>query len=456
MSLLDRFRSGSVREPIIALAVAPVLLVVISAGITELMGGTRRVISDADVMAVNIEMTAKAMHAADNPAQAEGILRALNKAGLQVKEMSRQEIDRDTRALSSDGDIRNLIARRLPNPSDVQIRQITSPDAVQDLVVVGLDDTRTLAFTLEPSARAFDLRVLMPVVFWSVVAIAPVIILLTIYAGYMITAPLMRFAAAAQSLAPDDGPERPFREEGAHEISVLARALNDMRSRIHTMINDRTRMLRAISHDLRTPLTRLRLRAERSSQAELRDGMLSDISRINDMIEETLTYLRKDVATERLLRADLPSLLETVCADFSNAGFSVSYRGPTRLTYLCKPHGLYRAVANLVDNGTKFATEVSVSLDVTPGGMLQIDVGDDGPGLPAELRTKVLEPFFKVDSARATADGSGFGLGLSIVNDIIRDHGGQMSFLDRSPHGLTVRLLLPAQASAVTQAQRTA
>ncbi|WP_413989830.1 ATP-binding protein [Labrys okinawensis] len=454
MSLLDRFRSGSVREPIIALAVAPVLLVVIFAGITELMGGTRHVISTADVLAVNIEMAVKAIRAADSPAQAEDIVRALNKAGLQVREMTRQEVDRDTQALTSDGDIRNLVAKRLPNLPDVQLRHIASPDAAQDLVVVGLDDTRTLAFTLRPDARALDLRVLMPVVLWSVVAIAPVVILLTIYAGFMITAPLMRFAAAAQSLAPDDGPERPFSEKGAREISVLARALNDMRSRIHTMINDRTRMLRAISHDLRTPLTRLRLRAERSSQPELRDGMLSDISRINDMIEETLTYLRKDVATERLLRADLPSLLETVCADFSNAGFSVSYRGPTRLTYFCKPHGVYRAVANLVDNGTKFATDVVVSLETMEGGALQIDVSDDGPGLPDELKARVLEPFFKGDSARATDGDAGFGLGLSIVHDIVRDHNGRLSFVDRSPHGLTVRLLLPAQADAAPQSPR--
>ncbi|GLS20804.1 two-component sensor histidine kinase [Labrys miyagiensis] len=442
------------REPIIALAVAPVLLVVIFAAGTELMGGTRRVISNADVTAVNIEMAVKTIRAADSPAQAQDIVRALNKAGVPVKEMSRQEIDRDTQALTSDGDIRNLVAKRLPDLPDVQLRHIASPDAAHDIVIVGLDDTRTLAFTLGPDAGALDLRVLMPVVLWAVVAIAPVIILLTIYAGFMITAPLMRFAAAAQSLAPDDGPERPFSEKGAREISMLARALNDMRSRIHTMINDRTRMLRAISHDLRTPLTRLRLRAERSSQPELRDGMLSDISRINDMIEETLTYLRKDVATERLLRADLPSLLETVCADFSNAGFSVSYRGPTRLTYFCKPHGVYRAVANLVDNGTKFATDVVVSLEIVPGGALQIDVSDDGPGLPDELKTRALEPFFKGDSARATDGDAGFGLGLSIVHDIVRDHHGRLSFVDRSPHGLTVRLLLPAQADSTPQSQR--
>jgi signal transduction histidine kinase len=214
------------------------------------------------------------------------------------------------------------------------------------------------------------------------------------------------------------------------------------------MIDDRTRMLRAISHDLRTPLTRLRLRAERSTQPELKAALLKDISALGDMINDTLTYLSKEMATEKPVNADLPSLLATVCSDFSDIGFNVKYVGPERFAYRCKPRSLARAIANLVENSTKLAQDISVELSVLENGTVRVSVVDDGPGLPGGLRTRVLEPFFKIDAARTPSDRSGFGLGLSIVDDIVRAHGGTIELLNRAPHGLAAQMDFPAEGHA--------
>ncbi|MVA52786.1 HAMP domain-containing protein [Agrobacterium vitis] len=284
----------------------------------------------------------------------------------------------------------------------------------------------------------------------QLIALVLPVILLSLYAARVIAAPLLEIAKAAETLKPDDGPERPFKESGAAEIKTLAKSLNDMRSRVRTMIDDRTRMLRAISHDLRTPLTRLHLRAERSTQPELKAAFLKDIFVLRGLINDTLTYLSKDMAAEKPVYADLPSILTTVCSDFSDVGFNVTYVGPERLPHRCRPRSLARAITNLVDNSTKFAQEVSVELSVLGNGTVRIRVVDDGPGLPDNLRTRVLEPFFKVDTARKSSDSSGFGLGLSIVDDIVRAHGGTIKLLNKAPHGLAAQIEFPAEVKRIT------
>lgn len=278
---------------------------------------------------------------------------------------------------------------------------------------------------------------------------------LSFYAGNMIMGPFTRFARAAHALNPEDGTDRPFDERGVREISLLARALNDMRTRIREMIDDRTRMVRAISHDLRTPLTRLLMRAEWSSDDALRDAMLADIARIDSLIEETLTYLKRDVSTETRAQVDLPSLLQTVCYDFANLDLAVSYEGPYRLAFDCKPQALVRAITNLVENGVKFAHAVTVRLRPREDGSVRIEVVDDGPGIPQDLRARVIEPFFKADVSRAPGAPGGFGLGLSIVHDIVSGHGGAMVLLEAEPRGLIVRIDLPARAGPEADAPLT-
>lgn len=233
-------------------------------------------------------------------------------------------------------------------------------------------------------------------------------------------------------------------EEAPSEMLALTAALNAMQARVHGLLEARARMLRGVSHDLRTPLTRLRQRLEQMGDGPQQAAMLGDIRRIDALIEETLDYLRADASSEAEERVDLASLLQTVQADFSDLGAEVDYRGPDRLVATVKPNALLRAVTNLCSNGLDFGSRVELVLSAGERSV-RIDVADNGPGIPAELRARVLEPFFKVDPTRQHANGRrGFGLGLSIVAEIVAAHRGTLALLDNRPGGTLARIELPA------------
>ncbi|WP_226951136.1 ATP-binding protein [Rhizobium terrae] len=272
------------------------------------------------------------------------------------------------------------------------------------------------------------------------VAFITLIILFSLFGIWAITRPLRKIASAAMNADLSPGPAI-FEEKGSVEIVALARALNNMRARIAAMVDGRTRMLRGVSHDLRTPLTRLRLRVERVQQTELRDALLIDINHIDSLLKESLSYLRDDHRRETMERADLAIVLQTICNEFNDVGHNITYHGPNRLITNFKPLAFTRAVTNLCENATKFGTSIIVELRSATDAIV-IDVSDDGPGIPAQHRSRVLEPFYKVDAARGGGE-AGFGLGLSIVSEIIESHQGQLQLLERQPHGLIARLTLP-------------
>jgi signal transduction histidine kinase len=280
-----------------------------------------------------------------------------------------------------------------------------------------------------------------------------IILFLSIYAVRWVTRPLSSIASAARSFGHVGAEEDVLLAGGPLEIAQVSEALNDMRKRVRTLVDERTHMLVAISHDLRTPLTRLRLRAERLSEEVLRENMLSDIATVNDMLGETLMYLRDGGRSEPAQLVDLPSLLQTICAQFSDVGQDVVYQGPNRQTFACRAQALMRAVTNVVDNGTKHGSSVTVALSVEDR-LVHIEVTDDGPGIPASLRSDVFEPFFKGDIARSPQGRPGFGLGLSIARDIVRRHGGEIELLDSAPRGLKVRLSIKEIAEVQTWGAR--
>ncbi|KGF70752.1 histidine kinase [Hoeflea sp. BAL378] len=469
--MFRRFRGGSIRRQIAALAVGPVICLVILGTISEvLLGNYPESVSYARATALKIETVVDQVKASTSAEQTAAILNATSRTGLQVEEVSAAELLPEPDMDISFEDVRHHVQNNMPATFATAFRTETSSGKLHNVLVVGIDDDRALAFlpaSTPPDDWISDLEKTLPsrplsasppadgwisdqqvsVVLQLLGLVLPVV-LLSLYAARVIAAPLLEFAKAAETLRPDEGPDRPFDESGAAEIRTLAKSLNDMRSRVRHMIDDRTRMLRAISHDLRTPLTRLRLRAERSTQPELKAALLKDISALSDMINDTLTYLSKEMASEKPVNADLPSLLTTVCNDFSDIGFNVAYAGPERFAYRCKPRSLARAVTNLVENSTKFAGEAVVELSILDTGAVRISVIDDGPGLLGNLRTLVLEPFFKADTARTSANRSGFGLGLSIVDDIVRAHGGTIVLLNKAPHGLVAQMDFPAKGEA--------
>ena len=313
-----------------------------------------------------------------------------------------------------------------------------------DAIYIPVENGQVLRFSVAPHGGLGSLLLTQTLVTLGIITF--LILFVSAWAVRWVTAPLSSIASAARAFGRPGGAEAAdLIENGPIEVAQAARALNEMRQRVRSLVDERTRMLVAVSHDLRTPLTRLRLRIERLRDHPAQAAMLEEIASINEMLTETLAYMREVGQTEAAAPTDLPSLLQTICAQFADTGHNVVYRGPDRLVISCRPHGLTRAVTNLVDNAAKFGDAVEVGVKSCAGEVL-IEVRDDGPGVPAAMLANVFEPFFKGDHARSQASG-GFGLGLSIVREIAARHGGGVEIENRRPHGLTARLRLPSPSA---------
>lgn len=274
--------------------------------------------------------------------------------------------------------------------------------------------------------------------------------LLGLWAARALTAPLSSFAKAAESFSLN-GAAAPLPERGPEEIRSVAKALNRMRERITGLIDDRTKMLAAISHDLRTPITRMRLRSEFIEDETHRSRMLGDLDQMRSMLESVLSFLRNDRRLEAMTLVDIASTLQLVTDQFGDMGRKVSYDGPPHAMATVRPDDLLRSVTNLVENAVRFGAEATIRLRTSPD-VVTIDVEDDGPGISDAQKNNMLEPFVRGDDARNMDETSGFGLGLSIANAIVLAHGGALSLHDRQPHGLVARIQLPVHQ----QIERTA
>ena len=276
------------------------------------------------------------------------------------------------------------------------------------------------------------------------VLLVAVSVALSIWAALRIVAPLSRFAAAVEKfgLAGQGGP---LPEEGPAEIRRATGAFNRMRERILRLMEDRTQMMMAISHDLRTPLTRLRLRAEDVDDRDLQRGMLRDIELMESSISDAVSNLRAVTGQEARQRADLPSLLETICGEFADAGFSVEYEGPqarllaasTSGYACCYESGAERDKIRISRRRAAKRARVSRGTDRRRRRQARHSGYRE--------REAVLEPFYRSDPARQQAGG--FGLGLAIALEVARDHAGTLTLHDLTPHGLCARLRLALHQS---------
>jgi signal transduction histidine kinase len=268
---------------------------------------------------------------------------------------------------------------------------------------------------------------------------------LAIWSARRLTVPLARLAAAAQHLGRDLGGAQ-LPEAGPSETRVIAQALNDMRARLQRFIGDRTQMVAAMSHDLRTPLTRLRLLAETLEDGETHRRMLVEIEAMQTMIAETLDFAAQDARREPRQRVDLAALLTSVCDDASDAGRPASYDGPERLVQSCQPVAMRRALTNIVDNAVTYGDRAEVSLAAGPDHLV-IAVSDEGPGIAEAFRELVFRPFFRIEESRNRATG-GVGLGLAVARSVVRAHGGDVTLAPRTPKGLVVTVTLPREQAA--------
>jgi signal transduction histidine kinase len=280
---------------------------------------------------------------------------------------------------------------------------------------------------------------LTPIVGGAMLAVAVSVVLLLLWATKALTAPLSRFADAAEQF----GREFEYRilpEQGPEEIRKASRAFNQMGTRIKRLIEDRTNMLAAISHDLRTPITRLRLRSEFVKDEMLRSAMLKDLEQLTEMVRSALAFLRDSRIVGAMTNFDLAELLRTICAQFVDIGQEVTYAGEDHKIITGRPDAISRAVTNLVENALKFGTKASITLHTLVDGSVAIDVLDNGPGISDPDPERLLRPFVRGDNARTLTPQSGFGLGLTIASSIIEAHGGELTLTNRKPSGLAARL----------------
>lgn len=263
----------------------------------------------------------------------------------------------------------------------------------------------------------------------------------------LLARPVQQLASGAGRLAQDVHAPPLDESAGPAEARAAAQALNHMQQRIRNQLAQQSRFLAAVSHDLRTPLTRMSLRIERidgidSKQAgEVRYRLRQDLAEMNGLIDATLYYLRdRDEASGPRQRVDVLALLQAVVDDAAETGHEVALSGQAR-PLLASPSDLRRAVVNLVENARRYGGAASIVLTDSPERVL-IDICDDGPGIPPDELQRVMEPFYRIESSRSRATG-GVGMGLSIAADIAARHGGELILTNRPEGGLRARLSLP-------------
>ena len=230
-------------------------------------------------------------------------------------------------------------------------------------------------------------------------------------------------------------------EAGPEELRQLIRVFNAMQAQIQRFVAHRTMMLAAISHDLRTPLTRMRLRGEFIADEVEQARLFRDVDEMQTMVDGALAFFRDDAVEEAVTTFDLPGVLRTIANDYADQGIDITYAGLSRAIYRGRPFALKRAFANLIDNAIKYATPPRIELCDDERGYL-IRVSDRGPGIPEDALDRVFTPYFRLDKSRNRTTG-GVGLGLSVAQSIIRGHGGEITLENRRGGGLEARIILP-------------
>ncbi|PLC03278.1 two-component sensor histidine kinase [Variovorax sp. RO1] len=291
------------------------------------------------------------------------------------------------------------------------------------------------------------MRVGMPVsgwVMWLLVGQLLVLAVCAWVAVRLVTRPLAQLSAAADQLGPDLK-SRTLAEEGPTEVAHAARAFNAMQQRIAGYMSERVEILAAISHDLQTPITRMRLRTDLMDDTHDREKFRQDLDAMNALVREGVTYARTlHGATEPPLRIDADALFESMVADYEDVGQQVRLDGRAGAPIVSRPNALRRILMNLIDNALKFGTDVTLRVQAEgEGGRLVVSVLDNGPGIPPDELDAVLKPFYRVESSRNRSTG-GTGLGLAIAHQLAMAMGAELTLHNRAEGGLEARLALAA------------
>lgn len=295
-------------------------------------------------------------------------------------------------------------------------------------------DWLNMATSYRPPPAAFA-----PLAF-QLALMAIAIVIIVAFAVRRVTRPLKDLSEAADRLGRGESVDQ-LPQTGPREVRAVTGAFNEMQERLTRFVKDRTRMLAAISHDLRTPITSLRLRAEFIDDDENREKMIETLDDMSAMAEAALRFAKDEAKEEVVERADLGAMLESIVADQQDFGHDCEAGIPERIVLSCRPLSLKRAFRNLIENGIRYGEAVRVTAETLNEDVL-IRISDRGPGIPAEKLQDVFEPFVRLEESRSEETG-GIGLGLAITRSIIHAHGGTIELRNADGGGLEVLVRLP-------------
>lgn len=308
-----------------------------------------------------------------------------------------------------------------------------------------LADGSPVALQLQPPARAVTARTAGLLLLQLLIVGA-----CTWWAVRQATRPLARLEQAARLLARDANLARPLPEQGPREVRQAAAAFNAMQRRIAEQMRERLHILAAVSHDLQTPITRMRVRVDLLEDAVARTRLQADLSDMQNLVEEGLAYARTAHAAEELpLAIDLHALLDTLVCDFVDGGHAVRFDADTAPTVVTRPQALRRIVSNLLDNAVKYAGAAQVRM-TSDAAAVRIAVLDEGPGIPEARLADMKQPFRRLEDSRSR-DTGGSGLGLAIADRLSQAIGAQLHLKNRPGGGLDAQLVVPSAAAAARQ-----
>ena len=350
---------------------------------------------------------------------------------------------------------------RLDDGAPGQAMPLADPPMAADSIVKAIGRDYRLSFSEIPGPKAHfqaHLRLAdgapltvdvtpmpIPVASWlPVVLLLQLALLLscTWLAVRLAIGPLTRLAQAVDQLDPDKPGPR-LDESGPREVKYAAVAFNTLQARIGAYLKERMQLLAAISHDLQTPITRMKLRVEVMDDGVERDKLWSDLCEMEHLVREGVAYARSmDGTTEQPVRVNLDAFLDSLVFDYQDSGAQVERCGVTATVLQARPHALRRVLSNLLDNALKFGGAARVEVERLASGVTRISVLDEGPGIPETELADVLKPFYRVESSRNRSTG-GTGLGLAIAQQLTQAMGGRLSLSNREGGGLCARIELP-------------
>jgi signal transduction histidine kinase len=307
-------------------------------------------------------------------------------------------------------------------------------------VIVTLPDGADVTFRADVPRAAAPLP---SQIFVELGALTLVLVAVLFFMTRTITRPLRELARAAEAVGRGER-AAPLQATGARELRDATNAFNAMQERLHRYLDSRTRVLAAMSHDLRTPLTRLRLRVESLRDATQRERFTADLDEMVAMVTGALNLFRGLNDDEPSRAIDVDALLADVRAEFAEIAIDVAVQGAASAPFVGKPQALKRCLTNLVSNAVKYGGGATVVVE--DGAALVLRVRDEGPGIPADQLEQVFEPFYRLESSR-NSDTGGTGLGLSIARDVAQAHGGSVTLLNRAPRGLEAVVTLPRSSA---------